>query len=131
MAKEKVPDGEMSTAELRKLVKAQNLIMKTEFITIPAKSKRDGVIKSIEDAGYKINHTKKQLEIDKVIRKKNVNMKKADQLIPVKKKMSAEEKKDKSEQSSKVKKEDVIKFILKNKSILNDDRIKVLHKGLK
>ena len=30
----------------------------------------------------------------------------------------------------KVKKEDVIDYILKNKTVLNDDRIKHLHKGL-
>ena len=32
--------------------------------------------------------------------------------------------------TKKVKKEDVIDYILKNKTVLNDDRIKHLHKGL-
>ena len=104
MVKEKVPDGEMTTAELRKLVKAQNLLIKKELIIIPVRSKRDGVIKAITDAGYKINHKKKQLEIDKVIRKRNVDMKKAKKLIPV---ISEEQKKKNKEkrEATKMKKE--------------------------
>ena len=53
--------------------------------------------------------------------------------MPMKVKMppapKKEDKKDKAK-AKKVKKEDVIDYILKNKTVLNDDRIKHLHKGL-
>ena len=46
-------NGEMNSAELRKLIRGHNVLVS---IKIPKGTKRDGLIKLIEDKGYKVNH---------------------------------------------------------------------------
>ena len=115
----KIPEGEMNLAELKKLIKGYN-----DFMSINTKGmKRDKLIELIVEMGYTIDHKNKRLT------RKKQKVKK----MPMKVKMppapKKEDKKDKAK-AKKVKKEDVIDYILKNKTVLNDDRIKHLHKGL-
>tara|TARA_R100000951_G_scaffold115384_1_gene123298 strand:+ start:3016 stop:3729 length:714 start_codon:yes stop_codon:yes gene_type:complete len=76
--KKKVPEGEMTSPELRKLIRAHNKLTK---ITIPKGTDREGIIKIIEKNGYKVNHPKKRLDAQ-VKRGKQISMKKADEVLP-------------------------------------------------
>ena len=76
--KKKVPEGEMTGAELRKLIRAHNKLTK---ITIPKGTDREGIIKIIESNGYKVNHPKKRLDAQ-VKRGKQISLKKADEILP-------------------------------------------------
>jgi len=117
----KVPDGEMKLTELKRLAKKYNDLMGIDLKGIT----RETLIKEIVKVGYTIDHKNKEL-----VRKGSKNDKKK---RPVKIKMPDKpEKKDKAEKKEKIKlkKEDVIEFILKNKDILKDDRISKLHKGV-
>jgi len=76
--KKKVPEGEMTAPELRKLIRAHNKLTK---ITIPKGTDREGIIKIIEKNGYKVNHPKKRLDAQ-VKRGKQISMKKADEVLP-------------------------------------------------
>ena len=63
--------GQLTAPELRRMIKAHNKLVS---INIPPKTNRDGLIKLIEDAGYKIDHAKQVLRVDKVVRKKNIKL---------------------------------------------------------
>ena len=63
--------GQLTAPELRRMIKAHNKLVS---INIPPKTDRDGLIKLIEDAGYKIDHAKQVLRVDKVVRKKNIKL---------------------------------------------------------
>lgn len=76
--KKKVPEGELTSAELRKLIRAHNKLTK---ITIPKGTDREGIIKIIESNGYKVNHPKKRLDAQ-VKRGKQISLKKADEILP-------------------------------------------------
>jgi len=76
--KKKVPEGELTSAELRKLIRAHNKLTK---ITIPKGTDREGIIKIIESNGYKVNHPKKRLDAE-VKRGKQISLKKADEILP-------------------------------------------------
>jgi len=76
--KKKVPEGELTAPELRKLIRAHNKLTK---ITIPKGTDREGIIKIIESNGYKVNHPKKRLDA-KVKRGKQITMKAADDILP-------------------------------------------------
>ena len=54
----KVPEGELTATEIRRLIKAHNKLMSIE---IPKGTKRDGLIKLVEKNGYKIDHKAKKL----------------------------------------------------------------------
>ena len=96
--------GELTTPEIRKLIKAHNILVS---IKIPKGSKREDIIALIKKNGYEINHEKQAL-IPKVEmkRKPKVDMKKADKVLPkpktkeekaASKKVSAEKKKEKED----------------------------------
>ena len=74
--KSKTPEGELTAPELRKLIRAHNILSK---ITIPKGSDREGLIKLIEGSGYKVNHAKKRLDAQ-VKRGKQITLKKAEEL---------------------------------------------------
>ena len=123
--KKSVPEGELTAQELRKLIKAHNILSK---ITIPKGTDREGLIKLIEGKKYKVNHEKKKIEPQQQ-RGKQITLKQAEDLTkPKPKKEKTGEEKEK-EKKSKMK--SVVKFILENKDILNDPEVKKLHKGLK
>lgn len=54
----KTPKGELTSAELRKLIKAHNILVS---IKIPVGTDREGLIKLIEDKGYKVDHKNKKI----------------------------------------------------------------------
>ena len=54
----KTPKGELTGAELRKLIRAHNILVS---IKIPAGTDREGLIKLIEGKGYKVDHKKKAI----------------------------------------------------------------------
>lgn len=54
----KTPKGELTSAELRKLIKAHNILVS---IKIPKGTDREGLIKLIESKGYKVDHKKKAI----------------------------------------------------------------------
>lgn len=54
----KTPKGELTGAELRKLIRAHNILVS---IKIPKGTDREGLIKLIEGKGYKVDHKKKAI----------------------------------------------------------------------
>jgi hypothetical protein len=79
----------LTTTELRKLVRAHNILSK---ITIPKGSNRDDIIKIIEKNGYKVNHEEKKLE-QKVKRGRQLTLKKAEEITKPKPKTAEQIKK--------------------------------------
>lgn len=80
--------GELTTPEIRKLIKAHNVLVS---IKIPKGASREEIIALVEKNGYKVNHEKQAL-VPKVEMKRRptVDMKKADKTLP--KPKTAEEK---------------------------------------
>jgi hypothetical protein len=56
--KMKVPDGELTAPELRKLIRAHNILVS---IKIPKGTDRLGLIKLIEGKGFRVNHKDKKI----------------------------------------------------------------------
>lgn len=92
--------GELTTPEIRKLIKAHNILVS---IKIPKGAKREDIIALVEKNGYKVNHEKQAL-VPRVEmqRKKTIGLKKAEELT--KPKPLTEEQK-KQRQQAKQKKE--------------------------
>lgn len=97
--------GQLTTAEIRKLVKAHN---KLTDIVIPPKSSRDDIIKIVNKAGYNIDHEKQLLKPRvEMQRKKTISLKKAETITKPKpktelqKQKMAEKKAEKEEQEKK------------------------------
>ena len=65
--------GQLTTAEIRKLISAHNKLSK---ITIPPRSTRDTIMKIISKAGFRVNHEQQKLEQTKAT-KKDVSLEKA------------------------------------------------------
>mgnify|MGYP003133756988 CR=1 FL=1 len=106
----------LSTKELRKLISAHN---KLSQIKIPKGATRDDLIKLIETSGYTVDEEKKVIRA-KVKRGKQITLAKAEEVT--KKKPS----KPKKPVDKKAEMEKIVQYILKNKSILKDQRIKSL-----
>ncbi len=109
----------LSTKDLRKLISAHN---KLSQIKIPKGATRDELIKLIETAGYTVDEEKKVIRA-KVKRGKQITLAKAEEVT---KKKPAKPKKPVTRQDKKKEMEKVIQYILKNKSVLKDERIKSL-----
>ena len=119
--KKTTPVGELTAPELRKLIKAHNILSK---ITIPKGTDRNGLIKLIEGKNYKIDHKNKVIK-PQVKRGPQITLKKAEELTKPKpvseevKKARAEKKKEKEEEKKKeikiAKKEAVQEFKTKQK----------------
>jgi HEPN domain-containing protein len=109
----------LTSSELRKLIKAHNILSK---IVIPKGSSKDDLIKLIEKAGYTVDEEKKVIRA-KVKRGKQITLAKAEDIT---KKKPAKPKKPITRQDKKKEMEKVIQYILKNKSLLKDERIKSL-----
>lgn len=100
----------LTLAELKKLVKAHNILSK---IVIPPKTNRDNLIKIIEDKGYVVNHEKKLLE-QKVKRGKQITLKQAEEITKPKPKtelqqLKSKERKEKKEEEQKKKEREIKK----------------------
>ena len=103
----------MSLTEIKRLIKKYD-----ELVGIDPKGKsRDELIKEIEKLGYKIDHKNKEMK------RKGQKVKKLPVRVaappPAKKKPA----KSKSEKDKDMR-EKVIKFIMANKDILDDERLK-------
>ena len=98
MVKEEVPEGELSSKELRALVKAHNKLLK---ITIPKGSTRLDIIKLIEKSNYTIDHKNKSIK-PKVQRGKQITLKKAEEVIKPKPKTELEKQKVKEKKEEQV-----------------------------
>jgi len=110
--------GELTTPEIRRLVKAHNKLTSIKF---PKGAKREQIIKIINDSGFKINHEKQSLIPSKRPRLKEIKLGKTenrkgkgvavgtDDILP--KPKTAEEKKESKKQRDMKKKqaEDKIK----------------------
>jgi hypothetical protein len=113
--KMKIPEGEMTLAELKRTIKKYD-----ELMSIETKGKsRDDLIKEIEKMGYTIDHENKSFKLtnkSKAMKRKPINVK-----MPPK----AEKKPAKSKgEKDKDMREKVIKYIIANKDILDDERLK-------
>ncbi len=99
--------GKLTTPEIRKLIKAHNVLVS---IKIPKGAKRDDIIALIKKNGYEINHEKQAL-IPKVEmkRKPKVDMKKADKVLPKPKTKEEKAASKKVRDQKKKEKEDKIK----------------------
>ena len=84
--------GQLTAPELRRMIKEHNKLMS---ITIPPKTDRDGLIKLINDNGYKVNHEKQRLMINKVVRKPNIKLPPAPTPKTTEQKAQAKKQKDK------------------------------------
>ena len=93
----KKKDSKMTSAELRKLIRAHN---KLSNITIPKGSTRDEIIIIIEKNGYTVDHKNKAIK-PKVKRGKQVSLKEADKMYPKKTEAQKKEAKDKREEMKK------------------------------
>lgn len=72
-------DKELTTAEIRKLIKAHNVLMS---IKIPPKSSRQQILKILDDKGYMVNHVRKSIQRRyKNERKPNVTLAQADKIL--------------------------------------------------
>lgn len=116
----------LTSQELRKLIRAHNELSK---IKIPKGATAEDMVKLIEDAGYKVDHEKKEIS-PKPTRGKKIVVGKStrkgivgtDELAPDPKKKTPSEK----EELKKKRNENVIAYIMKNKEILQDERVKNL-----
>ena len=98
MVKEEVPEGELTSKELRALVKAHNKLLK---ITIPKGSTRLDIIKLIEKSNYTIDHKNKSIK-PKVQRGKQITLKKAEEVIKPKPKTELQKQKIKEKKEEEV-----------------------------
>jgi len=99
--------GELTTTEIRKLIRAHNVLVS---IKIPKGSKREDIMAIVKKAGYMVDHEKQAL-IPKVQmkRKPKVDMKSADKVLPKPKTKEEKAASKKSRDMKKKDKEDKIK----------------------
>lgn len=72
--------GELTTPEIRKLIKAHNVLVS---LKIPKGSKREDIMDLIKKNGYMVDHKKEALvPVVKMKRKPTVDMKKAEKVLP-------------------------------------------------
>ncbi len=100
--------GKLTTAEIRKLVRAHNKLSK---ITIPPGSDRDKIINIISKSGFRVNHEQQRLEQTS---KKDITLdkaKEATKIVPKTEaqKQQAKEKKEKKQKAVKSREGDLIK----------------------
>jgi len=131
--------GQLTTAEIRKLVRAHNKLSK---ITIPPKSSREEILSIITNAGFRVNHEKQLLEQSKANKRKNrsVTLEKAkDVTKPVKKteeqkqqakaKKEAKVKEQKQKEGELIKKGAVIGKLVAKKQMAKEQKKKVVSKS--
>jgi hypothetical protein len=89
--------GELTTAEIRKLIAGHNKLSK---ITIPPKSTRDAILNIVSNAGFKVNHGEQKLEQVRAF-KKDISLDKAKEITKRKPKATQEVQKKKEEPKQK------------------------------
>jgi len=109
-------NGEMTLGELKRLVKKYD-----ELMSLNVKGmKRPELLEAIDQAGYDVNHKKMTLEL-----KLKQKVKKLPKTIKMPPKSPPKSDADKKKAKEK-KRESVIQYIIKNKEVLEDERIKSL-----
>lgn len=113
--KSKVPEGEMTLTEIKRLIKKYD-----ELMSIDTKGKsREDLIKEIENMGYTIDHANKSFKLtnkSKAMKRKPINVKMPPKAEKKPAKSKAEKEKDMREK--------VIQYIIANRDILDDERLK-------
>ena len=126
--------GQLTTAEIRKLVRAHNKLSK---ITIPPKSSRDEILTIISKAGFRVNHEKQLLE---QLKKMDISVEKAKVVTkPVKKteeqkqqakaKKEAKVKEQKTKEAELIKKGAVIGKLVAKKQMAKEQKNEVVSKS--
>tara|TARA_R100001509_G_scaffold162140_1_gene133018 strand:+ start:1124 stop:2170 length:1047 start_codon:yes stop_codon:yes gene_type:complete len=83
--------GELTTPEIRKLIKAHNVLMS---IKIPKGATRNDILKILDDKGYMVNHVRQSIQRRyKNERKPNVTLKQAEKITAPKKKTELQKQK--------------------------------------
>tara|TARA_R110000765_G_scaffold280156_1_gene377635 strand:- start:56 stop:406 length:351 start_codon:yes stop_codon:yes gene_type:complete len=113
----KIPDGELNLTQLKRLVKQYNLKMSVDTKGM----KRDQLITEITKLGYKIDHANKKLDHIN----KGKKMKRKPEAVKLPPAPAKKTEADKTATKTK-ERERIIKYIIKNKDILNEDRVKAL-----
>lgn len=109
-------NGEMTLGELKRLVKKYD-----ELMSLNVKGmKRPELLEAIDKAGYKVDH-----EQMKLVLKLKQKVKKLPKTIKMPPKPAPKSEADKKKAKDK-KRESVIQYIIKNKEVLQDERIKTL-----
>jgi hypothetical protein len=109
-------EKELTTPEIRKLIKAHNVLMS---INIPPKATRQQIFKILDDKGYMVNHVRKSIQRRyKNERKPNVTLSQADKILkkPEKtalQKQKAEESKAKKAEAQKKRERELKKEAVK------------------
>lgn len=102
--------GQLTTAEIRKLISAHNKLSK---ITIPPRSTRDDIMKIISKAGFRVNHEQQKLE-QTTATKKDISLEKAKDITKRVPKTEEQKKKAKERmEKKKVEKEKELKLAKK------------------
>lgn len=109
-------NGELTLSELKRLVKKYDDLMSMNTKGM----KRPQLLEAIDKAGYNVNHKKMTLEL-----KAKQKVKKMPKTIKMPPKPPPKSDADKKKTKDK-KRESVIQYIIKNKEILSDERIKSL-----
>lgn len=113
--KSKVPEGEMTLTEIKRLIKKYD-----ELMSIDTKGKsREDLIKQIQEMGYTIDHANKSFKLtnkSKAMKRKPINVKMPPKAEKKPAKSKAEKEKDMREK--------VIQYIIANRDILDDERLK-------
>jgi hypothetical protein len=109
-------NGEMTLGELKRLVKKYDELMSLKTTGM----NREKLLEEIDLAGYDVNHKKMKLELKlkQKVKKMPKTVKMPPKPVP---KSDADKKKAKDK-----KRESVIQYIIKNKDVLDDERVKSL-----
>ena len=112
--KMKVPKGEMTLAELKRIIKKYDETMGID----PKGMSRDDLINAIEKLKYKIDHEKKELILQ--VKQKTKKQPRSVKAPPPVAKKPAKSKAEKDKDM----RDKVVKFIIANKDVLDDERLK-------
>ena len=111
-------NGELSTAEIRTLIRAHN---KLASINIPAGAKRSDILKIIDDKGYKIDHVGKSLKpkpnTEKTVKKKFIPLTVAKTVTAPKKKSAEQVQKVEEKKKTKAEEKKISDKILKKAAV--------------
>jgi len=112
----KTPKGELTGAELRKLIRAHNILVS---IKIPAGTDREGLIKLIEGKGYKVDHKKKAIIDSKKDRPRRpkVTLDKAKELTKPKPKTALQQQKAVEAKAEKAEKKKKQERVIRKKAV--------------
>tara|TARA_S200002703_G_scaffold131662_1_gene119266 strand:- start:862 stop:1641 length:780 start_codon:yes stop_codon:yes gene_type:complete len=107
--------GELTTAEIRKLIKAHNVLMS---IKIPVGATRSQILKILDDKGYMVNHVRKSIQRRyKNERKPNVTLKQAEKITAPKKKTELQKQKMKEAKEAKEEKKKKDERAIRKKAV--------------